>query len=178
MRASEGWLQARLAQNPSLKVSVQGGKQTKTLIAQELQQLPSETKPAKFFNRKVFVYEDGFVSDERTLIGHGKIIEKYDSEKEYRRWKDLILLERSRRIHDLKRQMALEIQPSFVYQGKRIQAITYVADFHYVDEDGCITIEDVKAYDEALGKFRTTKDFDLKWKLLKYRYPDYKFIVT
>lgn len=178
MRASEEWLQARLAQNPNLKISVQGGRQTMTQVAQRLQQLPPEAKPAKFFNRKVFVYEDGFVSDERTLIGHGEIVEKYDSEKEYRRWKDLKLLERSRKIHNLKRQMALEIQPSFVYQGKRIQAITYVADFYYVDEDGRITIEDVKAYDEALGKFRTTKDFDLKWKLLKYRYPEYKFIVT
>lgn len=179
MRVSQDWLQARLAQNPSLKVTVQGGKSANLLTAQAMAvSTTNATSNNKFFNRKVFVYEDGFVSEDKKADGHGAIKEKYDSVKEFRRWKALQLLERSQQIRELKRQVVLEIQPSFEYQETRIQAINYIADFFYVDKDGCITIEDVKAYDENRGCYRTTKDFDLKWKLLKFRYPMYNFIIT
>lgn len=66
------------------------------------------------------------------------------------------------------------IQPAFLYRGKRVRAIGYRADFAYL-ENGVQVIEDVKAKTKATGKFRTTEGFNLKWKLLKARYPDYDF---
>lgn len=45
---------------------------------------------------------------------------------------------------------------------------SYRADFFYIDEHGATVVEDVKGYDENKKKFRTIKDFEIKWKLLKY----------
>ena len=52
--------------------------------------------------------------------------------------------------------------------------ISYVADFVYF-RNGQQVIEDVKGFDEKTKKHITTKDFRLKWKLLKYLYPQYTF---
>ncbi|RHQ83856.1 DUF1064 domain-containing protein [Butyricicoccus sp. AF22-28AC] len=104
----------------------------------------------------------------------GRILEKYDSLKEYSRYRELLLLQRSGDISELKRQDNIIIQESFVYNGEKIQAITYKADFSYI-RDGKRVIEDVKGYDEKRERYRTTKDFVLKWKLLKHKYPDWCF---
>lgn len=42
-------------------------------------------------------------------------------------------------------------------------------------EDGVRVIEDVKAFDKKTQKFRTTETFNIKWKLLQAKYPNYKF---
>ncbi len=60
--------------------------------------------------------------------------ETFDSKKEYEYF--LILKDREKRgeIIDLKRQYPIEIQPAFeMPNGKKIRAITYIADFVYYE---------------------------------------------
>ena len=87
---------------------------------------------------------------------------KFDSHLEMERYKQLKLLEKVGKIHNLILQPKFELQPSFKYKGKPFRAITYVADFKYYD--GCMKdfiIEDVK------GKL--TEVYKLKKKLFLYK---------
>lgn len=66
-----------------------------------------------------------------------------------------------------------ELQPAFIDRdGKRQRAITYIADFRYW-KDGKVVVEDVKG-----GKATQTAVFRLKAKMLRYRYPEFEFIVV
>lgn len=86
----------------------------------------------------------------------------------------MCLLENAGTIQNLERQTVLIIQDGCDYQGEHLRPIRYCADFRY-DENGVTVIEDVKGYDEKKKKWLTTQVFDLKWKLLKAKYPNYKF---
>lgn len=131
-------------------------------------------KLAKHRNIKVYVYEDGLVSSEK-LEGHGGVKEKYDSRKEYRRCLELRLLEKAGRISNLQRQTSFLISSAFVdSEGKKHRAITYCADFIYV-EDGLEVVEDVKAYSMEKQQFLCTEAFRMKWKTLQKLYPDKVF---
>lgn len=67
-------------------------------------------------------------------------------------------------ITELRLQPEYELQPKFRdNSGKAIRAITYRADFAYI-ENGKHVAEDVKGF--------RTKDFALKEKMFRYRYPD------
>ena len=104
------------------------------------------------------------------------MIRVYDSIKEYRRLKELQLLEKAGKISGVMWQFPLVIQESFAYRGERIRGITYKADFKYTDtESGETIIEDVKGQDHHTGKYLTSEAFRLKWKLLKQRYPEFNF---
>lgn len=133
----------------------------------------------KYKNVKLYEYKNGFATTEKSFQGD-KPVFVYDSIKEYNRWIELKTLERAGEISNLKRQVSLLIQEDFEYSGnsqkEKIQKITYKADFYYI-QDGIVCVEDVKPYDTKTEKYRLTKDFQLKWKLLKFKYPDYKFIV-
>lgn len=87
----------------------------------------------------------------------------FDSKKEFEYY--LILKDREKRgeIKDLERQVSFEIQPGFTMpSGEKIRAITYKADFVYMDlKDGAIHIVDVKGY--------KTEIYRLKKKLLAYK---------
>lgn len=132
-------------------------------------------RQTKYHNRYVYVYADGMVSNEKDLSGHGEIVEKFDGQKEYRRKKELELLERAGKISDLRCQVPLLIKEGFRdAEGKKQTAITYYADFTYY-ENGKYIVEDVKGVDRRTGKPRMTEAFRLKWKLLKERYPEYVF---
>lgn len=154
------------------KKSVPAKKETP---AKEEKQSGKETKKKKpkYFNHKVYVYQEGIGEKGDTSLG--KLIAVFDSVAEYNRQQELLNLQRAGIISNLERQARLIIQEKFKYRGEKIRAIYYVADFRYVDKNGCTVVEDVKAYDKKRGKYRTTADFDLKWKLLKYRYPDVTF---
>lgn len=128
----------------------------------------------KYLNIKVYVYEDG-VSEER--LPNKKCIMMFDSRKEYRRFLELKTLERIGDISELERQKAIEIISKFHYNEEKINGITYKADFCYKNKDGQTVVEDVKPFDERTGKYRTTKDFNLKWKLLKNKYPEFLFVI-
>ncbi len=111
-----------------------------------------EKKPSKYHNRKV-EYRDPKTGETIT----------FDSEKERDYY--LLLKDRERRgeIKDLKRQVEIEIQRSFVDKAdNKHRAIKYIADFTYYDlKDYSIHYIDVKGY--------KTEVYKLKKKLLAYR---------
>ena len=136
-----------------------------------------QPKGNKYHNQKVFVYEDGFCCFGKKDPAHGKPVTVYDSVKEFNRWNELLLLEKAGAVKDLRRQVTLTIQEAFRCRGEKIQAIQYKADFMYRDakHNWETVVEDVKGFSEKTGKYITTKDFTLKWKLLKCKYPEYWF---
>ena len=84
--------------------------------------------------------------------------ETFDSQKEYRRFCELRLLERAGRIADLQRQVKFELIPSQRIDGKVVErACVYVADFVYT-EDGKKIVEDTKGV--------RTADYIIKRKLM------------
>ena len=84
--------------------------------------------------------------------------ETFDSQKEYRRFCELRLLERAGRIADLQRQVKFELIPSQRIDGKVVErACVYVADFVYT-EDGKQVVEDTKGV--------RTADYIIKRKLM------------
>jgi hypothetical protein len=110
----------------------------------------------------------------RKVMRDGQV---FDSLLEYRRWRELLLLERAGKIQDLKRQVSFELIPAqyeeiptgeFYVRGERKgqekikrvcveQSVCYVADFVYT-EGGKQIVEDTKGFE--------TKDFIIKRKLL------------
>lgn len=137
---------------------------------------PGDSKRTKYFNQKVYVYEDGYASTEKS-DKHGKLIERYDSVKEYQRSRELLVLLRAGKISNLELQRSLLIQEAFQGRdGRKHKAVVYRADFAY-RRDGQQIIEDVKGYDERKKKYLTTQVFDLKWKLLQAKYPDFTFVL-
>lgn len=105
----------------------------------------------------------------------------FDSLKEYRRFCDLLLLEKAGAITDLKRQVPFELIPAqyeeiptgeFYKRGdrkgqpkfKRVcieQSVVYNADFTYT-ENGKTVVEDTKS------SATKTKDYILKRKMMLY----------
>ena len=128
-------------------------------------------KTSKHRNKHVYIYEDGFCANEK-LDGHGAIVAKYDSVKEYKRHKELELLQRAGKISGLESQVRFLLQDGFVDgAGKKHQPSYYQADFVYI-ENGKKIVEDVKGIDKKTGKPQTTATFRLKWKMLQARYPE------
>ena len=87
---------------------------------------------------------------------------KFDSKGEANRYCELKLLERAGEISDLKLQPRFELLP----KQKDERAINYTADFMY-QEDGETVVEDFKG--------KETRDYIMRRKMFKYRYPEYKF---
>lgn len=87
----------------------------------------------------------------------------FDSKKEYRRWNDLLLLERAGAIKNLQRQVVYELLPKQTDEhGKCLERpCTYKADFVYYDNDKKkIVVEDAKGM--------RTEVYRLKKKLMLY----------
>ena len=105
-----------------------------------------KSKPSKYKNKKQEY--DGYT---------------FDSIAELRRYKELVLLVRAGAISDLTLQPSYELQPSFKANGKTVRAIHYIADFQY-SERGRTVVVDVKGM--------RTKEFNIKEKLFRFRYPD------
>ena len=101
----------------------------------------------KYHNRKVIVDGDTF-----------------DSQKEYRRFRELKLLERTGEITGLKRQVKyVLIRSQRDEYGKVIEReCSYYADFVYRDKQGRTHVEDVKGVE--------TEAFKIKKKLMLERY--------
>jgi len=76
----------------------------------------------------------------------------YDSSKEAKRAAELELLQRTGKIKNLRRQVKFTL-----YEGRKIRAIEYIADFVY--EADRLIIEDVKGY--------RTPEYKIKAKMLK-----------
>jgi hypothetical protein len=101
--------------------------------------------------------------------------EAFDSRKEYRRWCELLLLQRAGQISDLRRQVEFELIPAQrepdavgarggIKRGKLIeQRCCYIADFVYT-ENGQTVVEDVKGYKRGTAY----AVFSIKRKLLLF----------
>ena len=72
---------------------------------------------------------------------------RFDSQKEARRYDELLLMLRAGEIRDLRLQPQFTIQESYVTEtGERVRAIRYTADFSYIREvSGERIVEDVKS---------------------------------
>lgn len=136
---------------------------------------PVKAKSNKYLNVKIYVYDNGLATPDK--IKNKKALMVFDSTKEYNRYCQLKMMERAGEIFNLDRQKTLTIIDDFTYKSEKIKGINYKADFCYKDKKGNIFVEDVKPYDEKLNKYRTTKDFNLKWKMLKNKYPEYYFVI-
>lgn len=86
----------------------------------------------------------------------------FDSRREARRYTELKTLRQAGEISALKLQEPFELVPK--QRGER--AVTYRADFVYM-EGGALVVEDVKGM--------KTKDYIIKRKLFKWRYPNIEF---
>lgn len=85
----------------------------------------------------------------------------FDSKMEAEHYCELKLLEKAKVIKDLKIHPAFTLQEPFTYEGKWERAITYEADFSYV-EGGKQVVEDVKGM--------RTDVYKIKRKLFLKRY--------
>ena len=96
---------------------------------------------------------------------------KFDSKAEARRYVELKIMEDTGHIKELKLQPKFELQPKYKNsKGQCIRAITYKADFSYIEthsEVGKLIVEDVKGVEN--------KEFKLKKKMLEYKFPDIDF---
>lgn len=86
---------------------------------------------------------------------------KFDSQKERNYYIKLKLLEDTGKIKDLKLQVKYELQPKFQFGNKNIQAISYIADFTYLDEENKLHIVDTKGV--------RTDVYKIKKKMMQYR---------
>ena len=98
------------------------------------------TRPNKYGNKKVVV--DG---------------ETYDSQREYKRWQDLCVLEQDGQISRLERQVTYVLAPSVLLHGeaKKKPALRYVADFTYVAAGSPnVVVEDAKGRDTPVSRIK------------------------
>lgn len=85
----------------------------------------------------------------------------FDSMKEYKHFKVLMLKQEKGEIYDLQRQVKFELIPSQKINGKVVErAVTYNADFTYFDSDGKFHVEDTKS------PITKTRDYIIKRKLM------------
>lgn len=107
----------------------------------------------------------------RKIEADGEI---FDSKKEYRRWKELILLLKAGEISKLQRQVKYVLIPAQrepdirgprggIRPGKLIEReVAYIADFVYTDNAGQTVVEDCKGM--------RTKEYIIKRKLMLHEY--------
>lgn len=100
---------------------------------------------SKYYNQKITV--DGIT---------------FDSKKEYRRYRELCLMERAGEIDNLERQVKFELIPTQKKNGKVVErACSYVADFVY-NENGEQVVEDTKGI--------RTEAYKIKRKMMRWLY--------
>ena len=108
---------------------------------------PQSQRKSKYNNKKTMV--DGI---------------KFDSKKEAEYYCQLKLLKQAGKIKDYRLQPRYELQPAFKKNGKKYRAITYIADFAIINNDGTTEVVDIKGVE--------TQVFKIKKKLFEYMYPD------
>lgn len=93
----------------------------------------------------------------------------FDSQAEAKHYGYLRLLEAAGDISGLHVHPVYTLQEAFIYRGIRVRAITYEADFAYIEDDEQVVV-DVKGVE--------TEVFKLKAKLFKRLYPDVRFEIV
>ena len=101
---------------------------------------------------------------------------KFDSKAEYKRFTELELLQKARKIFNLEMQKDFELQPSFQdNQGEKRRSIKYIADFVY-KENGIIIVEDLKSKITAEDSTYKIKKKMLLWLFKREEeYANYQF---
>lgn len=90
---------------------------------------------------------------------------RFDSKKEAARFDELLAMERTGAISDLRLQAEFTLQPAYTTTaGERVRAIRYLADFTYRDRDGNLIVEDVKS------RATRTRQYVMKKKLMQERF--------
>lgn len=92
----------------------------------------------------------------------------FDSRAEAQYYQRLRLLQRAGEVTDIQLQPTYELQPGYKRNGRKVQPITYVADFLVTYKDGRQEIVDVKG--------QKTEVYRIKKKLFEYRYPDLQIV--
>ncbi|NMB06854.1 MAG: DUF1064 domain-containing protein [Tissierellia bacterium] len=92
---------------------------------------------------------------------------KFDSKKEAEYYCQLKLLKQAGKIKDYRLQPRYELQPAFKKNGKKYRAITYIADFAIINNDGTTEVVDVKS-----SKTFKTQVYRIKKKMFEYKYPE------
>lgn len=94
----------------------------------------------------------------------------FDSQKEARRYDELILMEQAGQIRDLRLQPQYTLQESYVTpEGERIRAIRYVADFSYQERREGFGPEDVSWWpvtEDVKSTATRTREYELKRKMM------------
>lgn len=98
-----------------------------------------------------------------TRVVNGEIVE-FDSRKEAHHFDELYLLLKAKKISELRLQPHFPLMEKQVHDGKTYCAVSYNADFQYV-ENGKTIVEDVKS--EATAKDKTYR-VKVKWFLSIY----------
>ena len=107
---------------------------------------------------------------------------KFDSIGEKNRFIELEKLQSRKQISNLETQVTFELQKKFTDQhGVKHRAITYRADFVYIDSEGCRVVEDYKSKATAKEPLYRWKMKMMVLKLLKmqeregveYRFNEY-----
>lgn len=87
----------------------------------------------------------------------------YDSRREWRRSRQLLIMQRAGMISGLQEQVPYELIPSQkAPDGTTLRAVHYVADFVYHDAEGRLVVEDTKGV--------RTPAYIIKRKLMLQRY--------
>ena len=98
------------------------------------------------------------------VMADGRVL-SFDSQKEARRYDELIVMLQAGVICDLRLQHEFALQEPFTTpDGFRVRAIRYRADFTYKTADGRFVVEDVKS------RATKTKEYELKRKLMRERH--------
>lgn len=84
---------------------------------------------------------------------------KFDSQKEARRYDELMTLLRAGEITDLRLQPQFTLQESYKTEsGERVRAVRYTADFSY-RRDGQLVVEDVKSRPTRTKEYLRNRKF-------------------
>lgn len=89
----------------------------------------------------------------------------FDSEMEMKYYRDVLCPKmESGEVADVELQKVYQLQPKYVYHGKTIREITYVADFYVTYRDGTFEVIEIKGM--------TTPLANMKRKMFQYLYQD------
>ena len=134
------------------------------MTAAEFRKYVNKKLPSKHKNND-FVARTNKFCNEKTNVGQ----KTFDSKKEARRYVNLRHLEAGGAISNLKCQTRFTLLDPFVYRGKKIRGIYYLADFTY-EENGQKIAEDVKS-----TITRRRAEYVIKKKLFMMLYPEWEF---
>jgi len=100
----------------------------------------------------------------------------FDSKKEAGRYGELRILERAGEITDLVCQPVYVLQEGFIYRGRKIQPITYRADFSYSEKHTVFLDKWIDVVEDVKGV--QTQLFKVKAKMFKRIYPEIEFRIV